>query len=145
MNDVWLNVLSNAVSVISGVILAGVSGLGAFYVSKYTNRMKRKSFMEDVETYVRGVEQSPLYGSLSGIKKFEKVKNFAERKAKEYKIDLPEDEVDIIIESKVQLMHSDVEKLAKMIEENDEPLEKQEIIEDSSSLNTNKETIKAEG
>jgi len=115
MENIWLEVLGELVNVISGVILAGVSGLGAFYVTKLTKKMKRKEFIEDIETYVRGVEQSPLYSSMKGSQKFIKVQEFAKRKAIGYEIIISEEELDLLIESKVQLMNQDIKQLANML------------------------------
>lgn len=137
MDNIWLNVLGELVNVISGVILAGLSGLGAFYIARLVKNMKRKSFKEEIETYVRGVEQSPIYGILPGLEKYNLVKEFAKRKAVEYEIAIPEDELGLLIESKVQLMNSDIKAISNMLlkEVSGSPVIK--ILEEEPPVKTN--------
>lgn len=114
--SIWLPILGELVSVISGVIFAGISGLGAFYVKKFSDNMKRKSFIEDVTTYVEGVEQSPIYGTLTGADKFKMVFERAQKRALESGISMDDIELTLLVESKVKKMkESEIKALGSVL------------------------------
>ena len=115
MEETWLSVLQELVSVISGVILAGVSGLGAFYIKRATDNIKKKSVRQDIADYVRGAEQSPTYKDLPGEKKFELVFKKAQETAKEQGVNLSEADIGMIVESEVKLMKNEENKAFKKL------------------------------
>jgi hypothetical protein len=113
---IWFDVVKEAVTVISGVILAGVSTLGGFYVKRLTDKMKMKTLKEDIADYVRGVEQSPAFRGLTGEEKFNFVYNRGMESALENGVSIGEGQLAMLVESQVKLMkQSENEEIKKLI------------------------------
>lgn len=100
----WFTVLKEAVTVISGVLLAGVSTLGGFYVKRLTDKMKMKTLKEDIADYVRYAEQSPSFQDCSGEDKFKFVFDKGLSSALENGVSITEGHLAILVESQVKIM-----------------------------------------
>lgn len=103
-NGIWFDVLKEAVTVISGVLLAGVSTLGGFYVKRLTDKMKMNTLREDISDYVHWAEQSPSFTEFTGKEKFELVYHKAMENALENGVSISEGQLAILVESKVKTM-----------------------------------------
>ena len=115
---IWFDVLKETITVISGVILAGVSTLGGFYVKRFTDNMKMKTLKEDIGDTVRWAEQSPSFKGLSGEDKFEIVFNKSKEKAIMNGVSISDSDLAILVESRVKLMkESEDESLRKLVRE----------------------------
>lgn len=142
MDMIWLEVLKEAVTVIAGVIFAGVSTMGAFFIKRETDKIKRKTLEEDIAKYVRWAEQSPSFEEFTGKEKFQMVFSKATAKALEIGIPINESEIAILVESQVKtmkesegeairkLVRAAVEKeLSEKLPEDIENIDKEDIVE----------------
>ena len=105
MENIWIGVLQQLVTTLSGVAFIGLSTLGGFYVKRLTDNLQRRSLEREVEKFVKTAEQAPVFANFSGEEKYEAVKARLERSARDHNIKLTEDEMMILIESAVKDMH----------------------------------------
>lgn len=104
MDTIWLGVLQQLITTLSGVAFIGLSTIAGIYVKKLTTNLQRKSLKLEIDSFVRAAEQSPSFKEYTGEQKYEVVKARAITWSKDNSVNLTEDELMVLIESSVKDM-----------------------------------------
>ena len=104
MDQIWLDIAGEAVTVIAGLALFALSTIGAFYLRKLMAYLAEKDQVETVAQLVHWVEQAPAFKQWTGEEKFAIVLSKAVSKLRTRGIAVNEDEIAIKIEDAVLRM-----------------------------------------
>ena len=120
METIWLGVLQQLITTLSGVAFIGLSTIAGIYVKKLTTSLQRKNLEKEISQYVHAAEQSPSFKGYSGEQKYDVVLARAKTWAKDNSVLLTDDELMILIESSVKDMKLAGPILRAKLEEKDE-------------------------
>lgn len=102
MNSTFSELLTQVITIVAGLLLTGVSTLGAFYIKRFSDNMKRKTLLDEINRYVGWVNDVPSFKLMSVEEKretiLEKISNFA----RENDISLPDSEIALMVERAVE-------------------------------------------
>ena len=137
METIWLGVLQQLITTLSGVAFIGLSTIAGIYVKKLTTSLQRKDLEKEIKQYVQAAEQSPSFAGYDGDQKYNVVLARAKTWAKDNSVTLTDDELMILIESSVKDMNlagpilraMPVEEGVVLTVTTDEDVEKEEIKE----------------
>jgi len=132
MDTIWIDVLQQLITTISGVAFIGLSTIAGIYVKKLTTSLQRKNLKLEIDSFVKAAEQSPSFKDYTGEQKYEVVKARAITWSKDNDVTLSEDELMVLIESSVKDMRLS-EPILKAMPVNNEDVEK-EIIEGEATI-----------
>jgi len=104
MQEIVLEVASQATMALLGLVLMAVSAFGSFYIKKAIAHLEEKNLVETVRRYVRWVEQAPAFQQWTGEEKFEIVMSKALQYAEGKGLKINADEIGIMIEEAVRIM-----------------------------------------
>jgi len=130
MESTWIQLLQQLVTTLAGAAFVGLSTLAGFYVKRLTEKVQRKTLMEEISRYVKWAEQSPSFIKYTGKQKYMAVAEKAKLWGKQNDISLTDDELMILIESSVKDMKLGESILLMKSEELEE--EKEELSSESS-------------
>jgi hypothetical protein len=104
MDAIFSDLLEQVVMIVAGLLFSALSAFGTYYINKLIAYLKEKQALETVGRFVRWAEQAPAFQDWSGEQKFEIVFSKAMQWFSDNGIDLPEDEVAIMVEDAVKKM-----------------------------------------
>jgi len=95
-------VLNEVITVVLGLVVAGIGTYGAFYMKKLTDKMKRKDLINEVKLYIQFAEQANSFKLMSTQEKKETVMSKAQQYAMENGISVTQQELALIVETSIQ-------------------------------------------
>ena len=122
MEDLWIGVLQQLVTTVSGVAFIGLSTISGIYVKKLITTLQRKNLKIEIDSFVKAAEQSPSFKDYSGEQKYEVVRARAITWGKDNNVTLTDDELMVLIESSVKEMKLEGQILRASPKEKEEEL-----------------------
>mgnify|MGYP001046564794 CR=1 FL=1 len=104
MDQIWLDIAGEAITVVAGLAFFALSTVGAFYIKKLMVYLQEKEQVEMVAQLVHWVEQAPAFKEWTGEEKFAMVMNTAYQWLEDRGLTVDQDEVAAMIEEAVLLM-----------------------------------------
>jgi len=96
------SLLSQIITIISGLLFTGISALGAFYIKRLIDTAKKKTLLDEINRYVLWADQAESFKLLSGKEKAQAVLEKARQFAEENGITVGDKELSLIVERSVQ-------------------------------------------
>ena len=119
----WIDILKQLVNTLSGAAFIGLSTLAGFYVKKLTDRVQRKTLIEEIKDYVQWAEQAPSFKEYTGEQKYLAVEKKIKNWGLQNNVSLTDDELMVFIESAVLNMNIESGKALKIVRPKEEDKE----------------------
>jgi hypothetical protein len=98
--------LSQIITIVSGLLFTGISALGAFYIKRLIDTAKKKTLLNEIDRYVLWADQAESFKVLSGKEKAQAVLEKARQFAEENGITVGDNELSLMVERSVQSLRS---------------------------------------
>ena len=102
MNSTFSELLTQIVTIVAGLLFTGVSTLGAFYIKRFSDNMKRKTLLDEINRYVGWADEVPSFKLMTTEEKRETVLEQINGFAMENGISVPPSEIALMVERAIE-------------------------------------------
>ena len=102
MESTWIDILTQIITVVGGILIAGIGTVGGFYMKRFSDKLKKKTLLDEINRYVQWAEGAGSFKLMSGIEKKESVLERIRDFAIENDIKVSESELSLMVEQSVQ-------------------------------------------